>query len=69
MSIPSFTPSLANICKEARKERTMKIIETFTEQHPKTTLGIALSVMHSMATHKATICGKEQIRVGTSQSG
>jgi hypothetical protein len=66
MSIPSFTPSLAKIHKEARKEHTMRVVETFIEQHPKTTLGTTLSAMHGVATHNATICGKEQIRVGTS---
>jgi hypothetical protein len=66
MSILSFTLSLAKIRKEARKEHMMKVVETFTEQHPKTTLGTTLSAMHSVATHKATIHGKEQIRIGTS---
>jgi hypothetical protein len=66
MSIPSFTPSLAKIRKEARNGRTMRVVKTFTKQHPKATLGIALGVMHSVATYKAAISGKEQIRVGTS---
>jgi hypothetical protein len=66
MSIPSFTPSLAKIHEEARNGRTMRVIETFTKQHPKATLGTALSAMHSMVTYKTMISGKEQIRVGTS---
>jgi hypothetical protein len=66
MSIPSFTPSLAKIRKEARKRHTMQIIEMFTKQHPKATLGTALRTMHGVVTYKTTICGKEQIRVETS---
>jgi hypothetical protein len=69
MSIPSFTPSLAKIRKEVIKGRTMRIVETFTKQHPEATLGAVLRTMHGVATYKTTISGKEQIRVGTSQSG
>jgi hypothetical protein len=68
MSTPSFTPSSAKIRKGARKGRTMRVVEMLTEQHPKTTLGTALSAMYSVATHKAMIGGKEQVRIGTSQS-
>jgi hypothetical protein len=66
MSIPSFTPSLAKIRKEARKGRTMRVVEMFTKQHPKATLGTALRTMQGVVTYKTTISGKEQIRVGTS---
>jgi hypothetical protein len=69
MSIPSCPPSSTNIRKEARKGHTMRVVETLTEQHPKTTLGTTLCAMHSVATHKTTIGGKEQVRVGTSQTG
>jgi hypothetical protein len=69
MSIPSCPPLSTNIHKEARKGRTMRVVETLTEQHPKTTLGTTLCAMHSVATHKATIGGKEQVRIGTSQTG
>jgi hypothetical protein len=44
----------------------MRVVETFTKQHPKATLGTALSAMQSMVTYKAATSGKEQIRVGTS---
>jgi hypothetical protein len=56
----------AIIRKETRKGRTMRVVETFTKQHPKTALGTALSAMHSVETYETTIRGKEQIRVGTS---
>jgi hypothetical protein len=44
----------------------MGIVQTFAKQHPKATLGTALSTMHRVVTGEATISGKEQIRVGTS---
>jgi hypothetical protein len=66
MSIPSFTALLAKVHKEARKGRTMRVIETFTKQHLKATLGTALHTMHGVVTYKTTISGKEQIGVRTS---
>jgi hypothetical protein len=45
----------------------MGIIQTFTKQHPKTTLGTTLRTMQGMITNEATTCCKEQVSVGTSQ--
>jgi hypothetical protein len=44
----------------------MRVVKMFTKQHPKATLGTALSAMHSVVTYKAAISGKGQICVGTS---
>jgi hypothetical protein len=46
----------------------MRIIQMFTKQHPKTTLGTILRTVQGMITNEATARCKEQVSVRTSQA-
>jgi hypothetical protein len=69
MRVPPCDKQSIEIQKPIQKMHTVGIVQTFTKQHPKTSLRAGSGTMYRVATDEAMIGGKEEIGVGTRQTG
>jgi hypothetical protein len=67
MRIPPCDEPSTEIRKPIQKTHTMGIVQTFTKQHPETSLRAGGGMMYGVETYEATVGGEEEISIGTCQ--